>query len=253
MKYLISFIIKRIPRPLLQRFAHFFLKFIKIFYYGHQVECPVCGKWFRRFLPYGRIPRVNVLCPECLSLERHRLIWLYLQQKTNFFQSQLKVLHIAPEHCFLPRFTKMQNLEYITADLESPLAQVKMDIHSIPFAENSFDVVFCNHVMEHVEDDIRAMSEIYRVLKPSGWAIIQSPQNKELKNTYEDPAITKPLDREKHFGQRDHLRMYGKDYGLRLRSAGFKVTEENFVKQLPLEIQQRNALPVSEIIYLCEK
>src|SRR5690606_37351978 len=116
-----------------------------------------------------------------------RLMWLYLKEKTNFFTDRLKVLHIAPEHCFIDRFEKMKNLDYITADIESPLAKVKMDIHDIPFEENTFDVVFCNHVMEHVDSDLRAMQEIYRVMKPGGWAIIQSPIDLSLEKTFEDP------------------------------------------------------------------
>jgi len=101
-------------------------------------------------------------------------MWLYLQQKTNFFTANLKVLHVAPELCFIKRFEAMPNLDYITADIESPLAKVKMDLHDIPFEQGTFDVAFCNHVMEHVTDDIQCMKELYRVLKPGGWAIIQS-------------------------------------------------------------------------------
>lgn len=206
-------------------------------------------------MPYGRNPaRENALCYSCLSLERHRLMWLYLRERTDFFSAPLKVLHIAPELCFIERFERMKNLEYITADLESPLAKVKMDIHNIPFGENEFDVAICNHVMEHVEDDIKAMSEIRRVLKKGGWAIIQSPiigwQNDE---TFEDPSITDPGEREKVFGQNDHVRLYGQDYPERLRKAGFKVTEDDFVKTLPVETVQLHALPAEEIIYFCEK
>ena len=141
---------------------------------GNEVECPVCASQYKKFLPYGRIARENALCPNCLALERHRLMWLYLKKQTDFFSAPLKVLHVAPEHCFIDRFEALPNLEYITADIESPLAKVKMDVHSIPFPDNSFDVIFCNHVLEHVEDDLLACSEFNRVLKPSGWGILQS-------------------------------------------------------------------------------
>ena len=221
---------------------------------GKKVTCPICDISYRKFLPYGRLKtRSNALCPDSLSLERHRLMWLYLNEKTNFFTADLKVLHIAPEICFLDKFKAMKNLDYTTADLESPLADVKMDVHDIPFNENSFDVVFCNHVMEHVDDDIKAMSEIYRVMKPRGWAIIQSPQDYSREATLEDPSITDPKERERIYWQSDHVRLYGLDYGRRLEKAGFKVTEDKFVTQLPKETVKKFALPAKEIIYFCEK
>lgn len=164
------------------------------------------------------------------------------------------MLHIAPELCFMDRFEGMDNLEYITADIESPLAKVKMDIHDIPFEDNLFDVIFCNHVLEHVDDDIRALNEMKRVLKPGGWAILQVPFFHPLpKTTFEDPAITEPKEREKAFGQDDHVRMYGEDYGNRLASIGFNVEENQMVFELPQELVSRYALPVNEVIYRVEK
>jgi len=180
-------------------------------------------------------------------------MWLYLKNKTNFFASRLKLLHIAPELCFKDIFENMENLEYITGDLESPLAKVKMDVMDIPFEENCFDVVFCNHVMEHVESDNKAMTEIYRVLKPGGWAIMQSPVYAYLEETLEDPSITDPLEREKIYGQNDHMRKYGLDYGARLRKVGFYVTEDNYLTELSEDDRKRYALPDEEIIYFCEK
>ncbi|MFC2125377.1 class I SAM-dependent methyltransferase [Bacteroidota bacterium] len=255
MKYLISYIIRNVPRKYLQLFSHIIAKGLSVFYIGRNVECPVCGSNYRKFLPYGRkSPRSNALCPNCLSLERHRLMWLYLKEKTDFLTKKLKVLHIAPELCFINRFEAMGNLDYVTADLESPLAKVKMDIHDIPFDQNTFNVVFCNHVMEHVNDDIKAMSEIYRVLKPSGWAIIQIPFIGTVPDTtFEDPSITNPKQREKVYGQSDHVRLYGWDYPDRLRKAGFMVKEDNYVKELSAEIVQRHALPQNEVIYFCHK
>ncbi|MFN3402861.1 MAG: class I SAM-dependent methyltransferase [Cytophagaceae bacterium] len=253
MKKLISFIIRKIPRKYLQLVSPITLKVISLFYRGNNVECPIIQKKYRKFLPYGRIPRPNALCPDSLSLERHRLMWLYLKNKTNFFTANLKVLHIAPEHCFINKFESLPNLDYITADLESPLAKVKMDIHAIPFKENTFDVAFCNHVMEHVDDDIKAMSEIYRVLKPGGWAIIQSPIDPALEKTFEDPTIISPAEREKAYGQSDHVRTYGKDYKQRLEKAGFHVTEDRYVMEMDPELVKYYALPSEEIIYLCRK
>jgi SAM-dependent methyltransferase len=255
MKFIISWILRIFPRTLLQRFSHLVLKIVQVFYLGDRVECPVCNARFRKFLPYGRKPpRENALCPNCLSLERHRLLWLFLQERTSFFTASLKFLHIAPEICFIHRFEKLDNLEYITADLESPLARIKMDIHQIPFENNTFDVVMCNHVLEHVEDDIHAMKEILRVLKPGGWAIMQVPfMGKNLEITFEDKTVRTPSQREKVFGQRDHVRIYGKDYPDRLRNAGFRVYEDRYVKELEREKISRYALPADEIVYRAVK
>lgn len=254
MKQIISFVIRHVPRKYLQLVSHVVLKGMAVFYKGDAVECPVCGSRFKKFVPYGRTnPRNNALCPNCLALERHRLMWLYLKEKTDFFKAPYKVLHVAPEHCFIHRFEAMKNLDYVTADIESPLAQVKMDIHAIPFEANTFDVAFCNHVMEHVEDDLQAMRELYRVLKPKGWAIIQSPMDVSRKNTLQDASITSEADREKYYWQKDHVRLYGQDYGQRLTKAGFMVTEDSFVKELNRQIVSRYALPGEEIIYFCRK
>ena len=254
MKYIISFILRKIPRKYIQYVSHYFLRVIAIFYYGNNVECPIDGKTYRKFLPYGRLEsRPNALCPSSLSLERHRLLWLFLKNRTNFFTSPLKLLHIAPELCFMDAFEKMKNIDYITGDLESPLAKVKMDVLDIPFDENTFDVVFCNHVMEHVESDIKAMKEILRVLKPGGWAIMQSPVYPEQEKTLEDATITDPADRERIYGQNDHLRKFGRDYGQRIAKAGFKVTEIDYLSELTEEVKTRYALPKEEIIYFCEK
>ncbi|MEK6783715.1 MAG: methyltransferase domain-containing protein [Bacteroidota bacterium] len=248
MKKIISLLIRFVPRKYLQLFSGIGLRAFGLFYIGNKVECPICHSHYRKFLPYGRInPRPNALCPSCLSLERHRLIWLYLKERTNFFSNQLDVLHIAPEPCFMKRFEKQHRERYITADIESPLAKVKMDIHQIPFPENHFDVVLCNHVLEHVQDDIKAMSEIRRVLKPGGWAIMQVPFFSPVPDiTFEDSSITNPRDREKAFGQDDHVRKFGKDYAKRIERAGLKVVEDNFAKTQPEKYGLQNA----EIIYL---
>ena len=252
MKSLISLIIRYIPRKYLQLVSHFFLRIMAVFYRGNQVTCNVCDHSFRKFLPYGRRGRDNALCPNCLALERHRLMWLFLQQETNFFTDKLKVLHIAPELCFIDRMEAMKNLDYITADIESPLAKVKMDVHQIPFEDNTFDVVFCNHVMEHVDDDILACSEINRVLKPNGWGIIQSPVY-DIPETIEDKTINDAAEREKLFGQRDHVRKYGHDYAKRLSQSGLDVQENLFVKTLDPAVVLKNTLPENEVIFYCEK
>ena len=248
MKKIISLLIRYVPRKHLQLFTGIGLKVLGIFYAGNKVECPICQHRYRVFLPYGRInPRPNALCPHCLSLERHRLIWLYLQQQTDFFQKKQTVLHIAPEPCFMPRFEKVHGDSYITADIESPLAKVKMDIHQIPFADNFFDVVLCNHVLEHVDNDLQAMREIARVLKPGGFAILQVPFFAPIPDlTIEDPAITLPREREQAFGQADHVRKFGKDYPQRIERAGLHAVADAFAKTVDAN---RYGLSANEILY----
>ena len=252
MKSIISFVVRYIPRPFLQKVSPLVMIVLSKLNKGNDVECPVCASQYRKFLPYGRIGRENALCPNCLALERHRLMWLFLKKQTDFFSAPLKVVHVAPEHCFIERFEALPNLDYITADIESPLAKVKMDVHSIPFPENSFDVIFCNHVLEHVDDDILACSEFNRVLKPGGWGILQSPVY-SLVETLEDKTITDPAERERLFGQRDHVRKFGRDYAERLRKSGLKIEENEFVKEINSELIKKHALPRDEIIFICRK
>lgn len=251
MKKLISLIIRYVPRKYLQRVGGLGIKVLGLFYAGTDVRCPVCDHGYKKFLPYGRInPRPNALCPNCLSLERHRLIWLYLKERTPFFSKKLDVLHIAPEACFIKRFEKLHGDRYITADIESPLAKVKMDIHEIPFKENSFDVVLCNHVLEHVNNDIKAMSEIHRVLRPGGFSIMQVPFFSPIpETTYEDFTITDPKGREKAFGQDDHVRKYGHDYSARIKRAGLTPVEDQFVNEKSDEERKKFGLVKGEIIY----
>lgn len=246
----IKFLLNHIPRKILIRGSYAFRKVSQFTNKGNNVECPVCESHYSKFLSYGYIIiRQNVLCPKCLSLERHRLIWLYLKNKTDFFDSQLKVLHIAPEQCFEERFKKMENLEYFTADLESPLADYKCDVQDMPFEENEFDIVFCNHVLEHVDDDSKAMSEILRVMKPGAFAILSVPIDFSRKKTYEDASITSPEDRKKHFLQYDHKRLYGLDYPERLKKAGFIITEKNYIIEIAEDLRKRFALQEKELMF----
>ncbi len=251
MKKLIAFLIRYVPRKYLQRISGPGLKIAGWFLTGNRVQCPVCSRSFRKFLPYGRLkPRPNALCPNCLSLERHRLIWLYLKEKTAFFQTKQSVLHIAPEACFIPRFEEIHQEKYVTADLESPLAKVKMDIHHMPFDDNTFDAVLCNHVLEHVDDDIQAMGEINRVLKPGGFAILQVPFFSPIPDkTISDPSIKDRKTREKLFGQDDHVRRYGHDYSERINASGLRAVEDDFVNTLPEKDLRRFGLVKGETIF----
>ena len=174
-KLFVGFLLRKIPRTFLQRISRPIFKLISIFYLGNNVTCPICESNFRKFFPYGRKVRDNALCTNCLSLERHRLIYIYLRRKTSILSGNNKILHIAPEACLIKKFKENSNIEYITADLSSPLADIKMDIHNMPFEDENFNFVMCNHVLEHVDDDIRALEEIRRVLKKGGKGIIQVP------------------------------------------------------------------------------
>ncbi|WP_299011068.1 class I SAM-dependent methyltransferase [uncultured Tenacibaculum sp.] len=249
-------ILNTIPRPILIKASYWARPIITWWLKGDNFTDPIDGKSFKKFLPYGYgVQRKNALSPSTLSLERHRLMWLFLQQESNFFTSdkKLKVLHIAPEQCFLDLFRKQQNLEYTTSDLESPIADVKADICNLPFEDNSFDVVFCNHVLEHIPDDTKAMQELYRVMKVGGFGIFQIPQDLSREITFEDDSITNPKERAKIFGQYDHVRVYGRDYFNKLRSIGFTVDEIDYTKKIAPEKLERFALMKGEILPVCYK
>ena len=254
LRKLFKFFLNSIPRPILIKVSYWVRPLIAFILKGNKFTDPIDNKSFKTFLPYGYgKQRNNVLSPSTLSLERHRLLWLYLKDKTDFFTSQKKMLHIAPEQCFLKRFKKLKNLDYITADLYSPIADVKADICNLPFKNNEFDVIFCNHVLEHIEDDKKAMSELYRVLKPNGFGIFQIPQDLTREKTYEDFTITSPKERAKHFGQYDHVRIYGKDYFNKLRAAGFKVDEINYSAEIDDDLVIKYCLVKNEILPVCYK
>ncbi|MCH3881053.1 MULTISPECIES: class I SAM-dependent methyltransferase [Tenacibaculum] len=249
-------ILNTIPRPFLIKMSYWVRPTIAWWLKGDNYTDPIDGKSFKKFLPYGYgKQRENALSPSTLSLERHRLMWLFLKDDTSFFTSteKQKVLHIAPEQCFLDIFRKQKNLDYITSDLESPIADVKADICDLPFKDNEFDVVFCNHVLEHIPDDTKAMQELYRVLKPNGMGIFQIPQDINRAETFEDNSITDPKERAKIFGQYDHVRVYGSDYFDKLRSIGFKVDEIDYTKKIAPELLERFALMKGEILPVCYK
>lgn len=249
-------ILNTIPRPWLIKASYIVRPLISWYLKGDKFTDPIDGRSFQKFLPYGYgKQRENALSPSTLSLERHRLMWLFLKDNTTFFTAtkKLKVLHIAPEQCFLDIFRKQQNLNYITSDLESPIADVKADICDLPFKENEFDIVFCNHVLEHISNDTKAMQELYRVLKPGGFGIFQIPQDLSKAITFEDDTITDRKERAKLFGQYDHVRVYGRDYFDKLRSIGFKVDEVDYTKKITLEKIEKYCLMKNEILPVCYK
>lgn len=249
MKTLFKYFLNSIPRPLLIKISFLARPILAFILRGTTYEDPIDGKKFRSFLAYGyENPRDNVLSPSTLSLERHRLLWLYLKNETNFFSQPSTVLHFAPEQAFYKRFRKLKHLDYTTTDLNSPLADIKADICNLPFDDNAFDIIFCNHVLEHIPDDTKAMEELYRVLKPGGWGIFQIPQDINRSKTFEDHSITDKKERAKIFGQYDHVRIYGLDYFDKLREIGFQVKDIPYAKNLSPEEIDRYRLSKNEIL-----
>lgn len=228
-------------------------KFVnRVTHLGTERYCPCCRASVRRFLPYGLERREEARCPVCAALERHRLIWLYFTQKTDLFDgTPRKMLHVAPEPQLSRHFSSKEYIDYLSADLMNPRAMVKMDITDIQYPDNTFDVIYCSHVLEHVPDDRKAMREFHRVLKPGGWAILQVPITAET--TFEDPTVTSPEERERLFGQHDHVRRYGPDYKDRLADAGFSVKVDGFVRELDEKEIARMGLMQSEDVYFCTK
>ena len=243
-----------VPRPWLIQLSIWFRPLIKLYFKGNQFTDPIDGSSYRKFLPYGyQNLRQNALCPGTLSLERHRLLWLYLDRKTSFLTDSIRVLHVAPEQVFYKRFKSFSHWDYTTTDLHSPLADVKADICALPFEDNSYDLILCNHVLEHIPNDLKAMKELYRVLKPRGTAILQVPLEEDRENTFEDDSITDQQERTRIFGQYDHVRVYGQDYYNRLQKAGFKATPVDYIKEVTEGDIKRFALPTERIPVVTKK
>ncbi len=222
---------------------------------GKKHECNICGKTANKFAMFNRRP--NAMCPKCFSLERHRLLYDFLNKRTEIFKKEMALLHFAAEKCLHKKLKANKGLRYETADLMNQfLATIevkpkhKMSVTDIKFEDNTFDAVICNHVLEHVPEDRKAMEEIYRVLKPGGFAVLQVPINLESDDTLEDKTLT-PDERRTHYGAADHLRFYGeKDYIQRLEATGFKVTAEEHVNTLDAD---KHILDKTERIYYCLK
>lgn len=217
------------------------------------VTCPCCGAHLPKFIPGGVNLRPNAMCPSCGSLERHRLMQLYFQTRTNLYTDRLKVLHFAPEACLERGLDNNPMIDYVSADLYSPRAKQKIDITDIPYPDASFDVVLCSHVLEHIPDDRKAMRELLRVLKPDGWALLQVPIDLRRDVTFEDPTVTDPAERARLFGQHDHVRWYGRDYPDRLRECGFDVRIDDFMGGLTPEEIARYGLGAGEKMHFCRK
>lgn len=230
-KNLLKTVIPVKQRRILRRFIN------TIYYFGWDYKCPFCNSHLRKFRPYGlKLPvltekniigggyRLNAVCPVCYATDRERLLYLYLLRKTNLFSKKIKLLHVAPENCLSSVIKKYSNIDYLTADISADNVMIKMDITEIDYPDNSFDAIICNHVLEHIIDDRKAMHELYRILKPGGWGILQVPISFSIDKTYEDFSVTTPAAREEMFGQFDHVRIYGIDYLDRLQETGLQTS-----------------------------
>jgi SAM-dependent methyltransferase len=209
-------------------------------YRGSSVVCPLCGGSFRRFMPQRGRPQALCPNPECRTVERHRILWFFLEREVRI--AGLDVLHFAPEPSLEARIRSAPGVRYTSVDLDSPLAMVHADITALPFEDASFDLIVCSHVLEHVSDDARALSELRRVLRPEGSAVLLYPVDLSRDETYEDDSIVDPEARLRAFGQRDHVRWYGRDHLERLRSAGFDVGERRYLEELDGETRRVSGL-----------
>ena len=249
-----KYILKILPRKFLIKYSFLITPILRIIFRGKKYTDPIDDSNYSKFLSYGyKTVRKNALCPGTLSLERHRLLWLYLDKETNFLSSNLKVLHVAPEQVFYKKFKKLKNWEYLTFDLNSPIADIKGDLTSTNFKDESFDLIICNHVLEHIEDDKSALDEMYRILKYNGISILQVPINVKRENTFEDLSIKSKIQREKYFGQYDHVREYGLDFKDRVEQAGFKVEMINYSKKISQDLVIKYGLMKDDLIPIGKK
>ena len=221
------------------------------YYFGFDHQCNICGRQLRTF-NRGKATQNELECPFCMSRPRHRTAFIYFNQRTDIFEAKPKrMLHVAPEPSLGPKFRSARSVDYLSADLDPSSAMVQMDITDIHLTDNSFDVIYCSHVLEHIPDDRKAMRELARVLKPGGWAILAVPILRTDK-TFEDPNIKTAMDRERIYGQSDHVRMYGPDFVDRLRESGFDVTVDHFASSFSDSMVRRYGLS-REDIYVCRK
>ena len=244
-----------------------------LFLSGKNFECPFCGGKYRKLLPGGvNLPffkdnkiigggrRVNMLCPRCHSTDRDRLIYYYLTSNSLLSKPNLTLLHIAPEPSLKKYLKGFSNITYTSGDKFEKgydgyyysKDTLSLDLTSLSFSDNSFDVVICNHVLEHIVNEKQALNEIYRVLKPGGWAIIQVPIASELVQTVENNADSDEK-RILKYGQRDHVRLYGLDYLTRLKNHGFTVKDWSPAKHYDQSLINKYAINALEKVFIASK
>jgi len=225
-----------------------------LFFVGGEFICPCCGWRLRTFTRGGTSfkKRPYGYCPRCNSKARHRRDWLFLQEKTNLFSERLCLLHVSPKYALSRRFANMPNIRFVGVDIEQrPYVSRLVDITDIPFESNFCDAIICIHVLEHIEQDRKAIRELYRVLKPGGWAMITVPINLD-RRTYEDPTIVTPAERKKQFGEAQHVRVYGFDFKDRLKESGFEVHLDRGA-DIAFDTKEKYGLLDDENVFYCTK
>jgi SAM-dependent methyltransferase len=220
-----------------------------LYHRGDRVRCPLCGRGFQRFAADWN--RADALCWRCGAQERHRAQWLLLQRRPDLLDRAGSLLHFAPEWCLEHRLRARPDLRYLTADLEATGVDLRLDLRALDLGDASFDAVLCSHVLEHIDDDARAMRELRRVTAPGGWCLVMVPLDLHRAHTYEDLSITDPADRVRAFWQSDHVRLYAPDIAHRLRAAGFDVEVINMTDGLCERERLRHGLLASDLIFLC--
>lgn len=221
----------------------------RLVYYGRKHYCPICGSRLRAFMRFGHL--AAEWCPVCASMRRHRFLWAFLQTRTNLFDGARKrLLHVAPEVALRPHLQRIENLQYVTTDLHDPSVTVRTDITQSCLSADAFDGIVCSHVLEHVADDRAAMREFARILRRDGWLMIMVPYRADAA-TDEDPEITDAAERERRFGQHDHVRLYGADLVDRLTAAGLSVRAITAGELLSSAHAARFGVDEDETLFLC--
>lgn len=252
--YLIDKILIRISRKL-RRF--YFGHIYPVIVNSHIVQCPVC-KWHGEyFLDYncglGNIYK-NAECPKCFPHPRHRLIYLLLRRilHNQSVSKRIHVLHIAPEKSIELALKSVKNIQYLSIDLDPRRAMQVENLEKLTLPSNTYDIILCLCVLEHVADDSSAVKELRRVLHKHGLCIIDTPVDTSRDSTLEDPTVVSPTDRTLMFGQDDHVRKYGRDFPQRLQKLGFKVEKFTSEKIVPNSKVSHFGLP-DYPIYVCTK
>jgi len=246
-------------------------KFLGFYYKGNMFYCPYCKNSFRKFLPgvfnfpvlyekqvVGGGYRENLICPRCYSKDRDRLFYLFLKDKTTIFKEEQKIFHVAPEGCLRTLLTSLPNIEctagvkYLEGYYYDRMTNL-VDITELPYEDDFFDAVICSHVLEHIPDDKKAIKEVFRVLKPGGFAILHVPISKILQITFEDSSIDSPEEREIAFGQFDHVRIYGQDFKTRVENVGFTLRLFNPYKEKWYDDIEKYALNPEEDLFVAYK
>ncbi len=267
-----SLIIKILPENISRLMKRIYLSIRGSYYYGYSYHCQICDHHFRKMLPGGFdlevIKKMNIIgsgrrdnniCPYCQSTDRDRLVYLYLSQETQVFNKKVRILHISPEPALYDNLKNHSNILYVTGTKYSEGIYYhkyikSIDLLELPYGDGEFDLVICNHVLEHIDEDAKAISEIYRVITDGGSAILQVPISNQLEVTYEDSSITSKKGREKHFGQFDHVRIYGRDYPKRIENAGFKVQKYSpFSAEYLEKVLNQFALNKNEKLFIAHK